>query len=153
MQGSWYKHFLKGLKYYYKIKKNFFFILTCIVFLKIISISLDIYMGYFPNIFHDIVILNLFSILYFKIKIIVEYWFNSLLLIEIFLFCCFWFFVRPGNRDFKEINRREILEKEQQIKEKEANIEKEIVFLNVSQKKSLLKKKIKNFKNIIKKII
>ena len=110
-------------------------------------------MGYFPNIFHDIVILNLFSILYFKIKIIVEYWFNSLLLIEIFLFCCFWFFVRPGNRDFKEINRREILEKEQQIKEKEANIEKEIVFLNVSQKKSLLKKKIKNFKNIIKKII
>lgn len=150
MQGSWYKYFLRSLRYYYRSKGFFLFFFKFIIILKIISIFLDIYFGYFPNIFKD----NTFWFFFFEIYNLSSlnflYWWDSFWLFIVFIFLFFWFFKRIGFRDNVEILRRKKL-KEQQLKNKEKEIDTNKFRINLTQKKIILKKKIKKLESFINK--
>lgn len=148
MQVSWYKSFLVSLRNYYRLKKIFLFIIKIIIILKLTSIFLDIYFGYFPNIFNNIT-LNFYFFNFYKITyenffyLLKNFW----LLFFLFYFC-FWFFYRVGNIDIYEISKRKKLN--EQLKKKQS-YKKKKDFKNIQQKFLLLNKKIKNYKKFLNK--
>jgi len=148
MQGSWYKYFLLSLRYYYRSKGFFLLFFKSIFILKIISIILDIYFGFFPNILKDKVFWFYFLKLYSYIYLNFFYWFNSFWLFVLFILCCFYFFFRVGSVDNVEVLKRLKL-KEQELKNKknESNINKYMI--NIKQKKYILKKKVKTLEKRI----
>lgn len=151
MQGSWYKYFLFSLRSYYKSKGFFIFFFKLIIILKLISIILDIYFGYFPNIFKDIILkfyfLNLYNVFYSNFL----YWVANFWFFCLFIFCCFWFFFRIGSLDSIELMRRKKL-KEQQLKKKNEKVVQSNK-ITIKKQKDVLKKKVKGYRCLINKYL
>jgi len=150
MQGSWYKYFLFSLRYYYRSKDFFLFFFKLILILKLISIFLDIYFGFFPNIFKDTIywfyLLKFYNYIFFNYL----YWLNSFWILILFIFLFFWFFFRVGFLDNVEILKRRKL-KEQELKNKEKENDSMNYVINIKKKNDLIKRKVKNLEKFINK--
>jgi len=117
---SWYKRFVELLWYYYKIKQFIIFNLKIIFVIKLYSIYLDMYNGYFPKVFQDIMFKK-YWIIYseiFNLNFLL-YWKNVFWLLVVFIFLFVFFYTRLSFLDWIEVKKRQIekLEKEKKLNE------------------------------------
>lgn len=143
MQGRWYRYFLVLLKNYYKFKRVFIFLINFLIFLEITSILIDIYCGYFPNIFKNIVfwfyILQYYNLFVFTFI----YWKNHYWWIFLIGFLCFWFFFRSSIIDWR------VKTKDEDSLNQKKNLNENVKKLNIKQRNLILKKKLKKIKELI----
>lgn len=151
MQGNWYKYFLVGLRNYYRFKNLFFLLIKVIFLLKIISICLDIYFGYFPNILKDSIFWFYILKYYNSFFISYIYWKKNFWLIIFCGFICFWFFFRVGVIDLVEVERR-LKQKEEDLLRKNDPLKKNSNIINIKQQDFILRRKLKKISKLIDKL-
>ena len=96
-------------KYYFFL---FYFVSTFLnqkvyVIVKLISIGLDYYYGYFPFIFKNRVIVSIGEYYYIIWKIQKKYWNNIMYIIVLFGVVSFWYWYRIPRIDLVELKKRE----------------------------------------------